>query len=200
MKWIFDETHPDYPKAESTMKELTEARALWQTRWKELQQVTSVAQVHQASLKSLAADIAKSRSEAALIVSCAVLSSLVLKQSQHRNQGQLPSMLKAGLKQAAAMGLSLGDFPSKLRNLIDGLNKESTKSTPSSPVPTPNQTEVTAAEPATSSSSAQEPNEKKQKKEKKEKAEKTEKSEKQTGKREASEDEVAPCFCFTSLC
>jgi hypothetical protein len=97
----------------------------WQVRWKEIQQIASVAQEYQASLKAFSADIAKWRSDGALLVGCALLAQIVLKQSQYRNQGNLSATIKAALKQAATMGLSLGDFPTKLRTLVEGLNKGS---------------------------------------------------------------------------
>ena len=123
VKWMFDESHPDYQAAETTLKSFPDLRASWQIRWKELQQIAAVAQSHQASLKAFTSDIAKARSDAALIVGCAILTQIVLKQSQYRNQGVLPATIKAALKQAASMGLSLGDFPTKLRTFVEGLNK-----------------------------------------------------------------------------
>ena len=123
VKWMFDESHADYQAAETTLKEFPELRASWQVRWKELQQISAVVQSHQASLKAFATDVAKSRSDAALIVGCAIFTQIVLKQSQYRNQGVLPATIKAALKQVATMGLSLGDFPAKLRTHVEGLNK-----------------------------------------------------------------------------
>jgi hypothetical protein len=122
---FFDSNHPDYPEVEATIKRLPDKRNTWQTYWKDIQQIAGVAKCSQSAVKQLATEISQVRSNAAQVVACAVMAEIVLHQSQYKNAGTLNATLKAGMKQAASMGVSGGDLPLKLRSFIESLLKDS---------------------------------------------------------------------------
>ena len=55
------------------------------------------------------------------------MAEIVLHQCQYKNAGTLNATLKAGMKQAASMGVSGGDLPLKLRSFVESLLKASSQ-------------------------------------------------------------------------
>ena len=135
IKFLFDNQHPDFAEAETVLKTLPEDRMQWQNVLKDVEQIAAVTKCNQSSLKDIVNDISRNRNTAALIVACAILSEIVVHQSQYRNSGALLATIKAGLKQAATMSLSIGDLPTKLRSFVEGLNKEPASSQVQSATP-----------------------------------------------------------------
>lgn len=124
MKNMFDPTHEDCKKAEEVLAKFPNERQAWQVEWKHLSTISNIAKVNEEALKELTSDIGKYRTYCAEVVSSALLADIVVKQATYKAEGSLAAMLKAGLKQAASMSLSLGDLPMKLRTIIESLMKD----------------------------------------------------------------------------
>ena len=183
MKNLFDPNHEECKKAEEELKKFPDERQAWQLEWKHLLNICNIAKVNQEALKQLTSDIGKYRTYCAEVVSSALLADVVVKQATYKAEGSLVAMLKAGLKQAASMSLSLGDLPLKLRSIIESLMKD-TKCT-EDVAPTP-ETQVTKR------SAETKPDEhsgsKKSKKDDKKEQKKDEKHAKKEARRNAKQD------------